>query len=208
MKLKYSYIKLLTITLLAFNYSCAAGPNISTVAPELEKEYQQQVKAKAEAPTIPKLHLKINKAEIEVPEQDLDLQLKTILAASEDKKIQEAKLSVLPNGKMKIEGKLVFFDGKAIKLPFVIEGTLSAQPKNVIKFEPTTITLSGVPVKKLMDILGVELANIIKFKDSIGRIELSGNSFLMIIEKFSDQAIIEGQIKAVSTGNKSLIVTF
>jgi hypothetical protein len=200
---------LLTTTL---QYGCATGSNISPVAPELiEAQNNKQNEIKSDQPDLPKLRLKINKAEIQIAEADLEKQLKAIMEASGEKKIEDIKLSLTGNKGMKIEGiylQKIPLATKPVRLPFIVEGILSVQPNNIIKMDVSKIKIATISVKAFMDILGLELANFLKFKDSIGRIEVSGNSFLMIIEKFSDEAIIEGQIKTVMTEDKLLTVIF
>lgn len=192
-------------------FGCATGSNISPIAPELMEAQQLKVEEKNNQPDLPKLRLKINKAEIQIADKDLETQLKAIMEASNEKKIEDIKLTLTGNKGMKIEGiylQKIPLTTKPVKLPFIIEGLLSVQPNNIIKMDVSKIKIANISVKAFMDILGIELSNLIKFKDSIGRIEVSGNSFLMIIEKFSDEAIIDGQIKSVLTDNNVLTVIF
>ncbi len=195
------------LTVLSFSTSCAQ--NISTAPPQI---VAQSVKlAKDEQPVAPKIRLKIKKAEIDVAEQDLNIQLNSILSLSNEKRLQETKMHLLPNNMVKVEGiivqKLPLIE-KPLRLPFTVEGPLTVMPKNVIKFEAAKVKVASIPVKALMDVIGLELTNITKFKDNVGRIELSGNNIMLVVEKFTNDAIIEGQIKSLQTGDKVLTVFF
>ena len=167
--------------------------------------------SKDNSPVSPKIRLKIKKAEIEISEQDLNTQVTSILSLSDEKRLKDVKVTVMPDSNLKAEGTLlqkVPLSSNPLKLPFTIEGKLSAQAKNVIKYEVTKVKVAGLSVKFMMDLIEVELANIAKFKDSIGRIEMSGNNILLIVEKFTSDAIIDGQIKSIQSGDKSITVIF
>ncbi|MFN8673341.1 MAG: hypothetical protein U0457_14815 [Candidatus Sericytochromatia bacterium] len=203
--------KYLTITLLlSLNIlSCTAPNNLPN--PVVSENTTISSKENLSSPSLPKVTLKIKKAEIDVSEADLNKQFKSILELSDEKRIQETNITVLPNNIIKTTGKIVQklpLVTDTVKIPFTIEGKLSVQPKNIIKFEPTSIKIIGIPVKSLMDVLGVELANFAKFKDTYGRIELSGNNILMIVEKFSNDAIIDGSLKNIQTSDKTITIIF
>ncbi len=208
MKIKRIVLSSLSTLLITSSYSCAMQGNISPTAPDLIKTQANIVEVGLVAP---KLRIKIKQAQIDVAEQDLNAQVKAILDISEEKRIQDVKLSVVANNVVRSEGvflQKVPLTSKTLRIPFTVEGTLKTQPKNIIEFEVSKIKVAGISVKFLMDVLGLELANMTKFKDSIGRIELKGNSFLFIVEKFSNDAIIEGQIKSIQTSEKTITVNF
>jgi hypothetical protein len=209
-----SFKKLVTasMTFMIISSGCAVPNDLNNVPPRfLEADNSITQVQNADTPSLPKLRLKINQAEIEIAEDDLNQQLKSILELSDEKRIKDTKMIIKPDSKIDatgiIEQKLPI-GSKPLKIPFSIEGKVSAIPKNTIKYEVVKVKVAGIPVKALMDVLGLELANFTKFKDKYGRIELSGNSFLLIVEKFTDDAIIDGQIKKIQTGNKSLKVIF
>jgi hypothetical protein len=199
--------------LLLIATSCAVpndlnNPSQKFLEPPALSQVQNVTKQDA---TLPKIKLKINQADIDVSEDDLNMQLKAILDFSDEKRIKDTKLFVKPGNKIEANGTIeqkVPMTNKTMKVPFWIEGNLSVLPKNTIKFEIVKVKIAGISVKTLMDVLGIELSNITKFKDKYGRIELVNNSFLLIIDKFTDDAIIDGQIKKVETKEKSLKIIF
>lgn len=209
MSLKKLISTSVALGIISISTGCSTSQNLTAV-PQQVVSQSVQVSAPT-APVAPKIHLNIKKAEIEVTEEDLNIQFKSIMELSDEKRIQDAKLTILPNSVIKGDGIIlqkVPLVSNPLKIPFSVEGSLSVLPKNVIKFEPTKIKVAGISVKSFMDVLGIELANITKFKDHFGRIELSGNSFLLIVEKFTDDAIIVGQIKDVKSSEKALTIIF
>ncbi|GIW21081.1 MAG: hypothetical protein KatS3mg068_0088 [Candidatus Sericytochromatia bacterium] len=206
--------KLISTLLLVITTSCAVPNDLNNPSQKFLEPpalVQTQNNSKQDA-TLPKLKLKINQADIDVTEDDLNAQLKAILDLSNEKRIKDTKMTIKPGNKIEangiIEQKVPLTSDKTIKVPFWIEGNLSVLPKNTIKFEVSKVKIASIPVKTLMDVLGLELSNFTKFKDKYGRIELLGNNFLLIIDKFTDDAIIDGQIKKVETREKFLKVIF
>jgi len=206
--------KVISTLLLVMATSCAVpndlnNPSQKFLEPSALTQTQNVTKQDA---TLPKIRLKINQADIDVTEDDLNKQLKAILELSNEKRIKDTKMTIKTGNKIEangiIEQKVPLTSEKTMKVPFWIEGSLSVLPKNTIKFEMVKVKIANIPVKTLMDVLGLELANFTKFKDQYGRIELSGNSFLLILDKFTDDAIIDGQIKKVETRDKFLKVIF
>ncbi|MFN8576977.1 MAG: hypothetical protein U0354_08970 [Candidatus Sericytochromatia bacterium] len=208
MNTKKIILSSLSFILISSSFGCATQGTINPTAPDLVKS---QAVIKEIGPVAPKLRIRIKQAQIDVAETDLNNQINAILSISEEKRIADLKLSVVGNNVIKSDGyflQKVPLSSKPLRIPFSVEGNLKLQPKNIIEFEISKVKVAGIPVKSLMDVLGIELANITKFKDSIGRIELKGNSFLFIVEKFSNEAIIDGQIKSIQTSDKTVTINF
>jgi hypothetical protein len=197
-------------SIISFSAGCATPANLSAV-PVTQTSLAVNASSDDNAPVAPKIHIKIKKAEMEVSEEDLNIQFKSILELSDEKRIQNATLTILPNSRIRADGTIVQklpLISNPLRLPFTVEGPLSIYGKNVIKFDAEKVKVANIPVKAFLDTFGLELANFTKFKDHFGRIELKGNSFLLIVEKFTDDAIIDGQMKSVVSGDKALTVIF
>src|SRR5690606_8749557 len=122
-----------------------------------------------------------------------------------------ASMKIMPGAKILATGSIeqkIPLKKEPVRVPFTVEGSLKIVPGNVIKFDPEKIKVAGIQVNSLMKIIGLELSNFTKFKDSSGRIDLVGSSFLLKIEKFTDDATIQGNMKDIKSGNKSLKVIF
>lgn len=204
--------KTFSIALLIIATSCAVPADLNNPSDKfLEQPSFTQIQNNKQEASLPKIKLKINQADIDISEDDLNKQLEAILSLSDEKRIKDIKMSIKSGNKIEANGIIeqkIPLTNKTMKIPFWIEGSLSTLPKNTIKFEIIKVKIAGIPVKTLMDVLGLELSNLTKFKDKYGRIELSNNSFLLIIDKFTEDAIIDGQIKRVETKDKLLKVIF
>lgn len=159
------------------------------------------------APVMPPVHLRVKQAVIEVAAQELDTQFKSILALSDEKRLTQTVLTPLDGHSLQLTGR-VKAAGWVPEVPFSVKGDLTVQPHNVLRFTPTDIRVAGIPFKGMMDILGIELANIAKFKDRWGRIVQSGNDIDLVIEKFTSDAVIEGVIQDVRTAASGVTVIF
>jgi hypothetical protein len=208
MNIKSFVISMTSLILISSSFGCATQGSINPTAPDLIKS--QPVIAEI-GPVAPKLRIRIKETQIDVAEPDLNNQVNSILNSSEQKRVSDIKLSVIGNNVIKSEGyflQKIPLTSKPLRIPFSIEGNLKLQPKNIIELEVSKVKIAGIPIKSLMDIVGIELSNLTKFKDNIGRIELKGNSFLFIIEKFSDNPVINRQIKSLQTTDKNVTINF
>ncbi|MBF2054958.1 MAG: hypothetical protein IGS03_16040 [Candidatus Sericytochromatia bacterium] len=190
--------------------ACAANPLPNAPMGTLQRPavvaLNQSVAATA-GPDSPPVRLQIRQAQIGLSTAELNKQFLSILALSEEERIREPVLRSLPPNQLGLSGRI-----KAARyLPevsFSVTGTLQALPGNVIRFSPTDIRVIGIPFKQIMDILGLELANLAKFKDQWGRVVQNGNDIDLIIQKFTSDAIIEGQIRSVQAEAEGLLVVF
>ena len=208
MKLKRLVVSSISFLLINSSLSCAVQSNISPTAPDL---LATQPVITEVGPTSPKLRIKLKQTEIEVAEQDLNKQINAIFAASENKKIKDVKVSIIANNQITSEGYYLQnlpLTSKPLSIPFSTEGTIKVQPNNIIEMEVSKIKVAGIPIKSLMDTLGIELSGITGFKDNVGRVELKGNNFLFILEKFTNQSLINGQIKSIQTTDKAVKLNF
>lgn len=200
------YRSLVFAALLGLSASC------TTVSPTAMSLNPASVRALANssapnAPEAPPVRLKIKQADIEISTAELNKQFQSILALSNEKRLKDTVLSTPPGNALVAKGKLAMPEYLP-DIPFQITGALSVRPGNVIRYEATDIRVVGIPVKGLLDVFGVELANLAKFKDRFGRIEQQGNAFHLIVEKFTKDAIIEGQMTRISSNGNGLNVIF
>lgn len=194
---------LLLTALINLSSSCStqSPPNFSLTPASLRSQ------ANTPAPQSPPIHLRIKQAEFEISSAELNRQFQSILALSNEKRLKETTITPLPQAQLQTRGKLDTSQYLP-DIPFQISGSLSVRPGNVIRFEANDIRVVGIPVKGLLDIFGVELANIAKFKDRFGRIEQQGNAFHLITEKFTQDAVIEGEIKKITASPAGIQVFF
>lgn len=196
---------LLLSSLLGLSVSCSSVSPTAIQSPAGVRALAAQTAPTA--PETPPIRLKIKQADIEISAVELNKQFQSILAISNEKRLKETVLSTPPGNTLVAKGKLVMPEFLP-DIPFQMTGALSVRPGNVIRYEATDIRVVGIPVKGLLDIFGVELSNLAKFKDRFGRIEQQGNAFNLIVEKFTKDAIIEGQMTRISSTGNGLNVIF
>lgn len=196
---------LLFSSLITLSVSCSAIAPMAVQSPAGVRSLANQTAPSA--PEAPPVRLRIKQADIEISSAELNKQFQSILALSNEKRLKETVLSAPPGNSLVAKGKLVMPEFLP-DIPFQMTGSLSVRPGNVIRYEATDIRVVGIPVKGLLDIFGVELANLAKFKDRFGRIEQQGNAFNLIVEKFTKDAIIEGQMTRITSTGNGLNVIF
>ncbi|HEY9844014.1 MAG TPA: hypothetical protein V6D23_26320 [Candidatus Obscuribacterales bacterium] len=201
---KYQSLVLAALTLVSI--SACGAPNNLPVGPRALVAAQATA-PQPNGPEMPPVHLRIKRAEIEVSGQELNAQFKSILELSNEKRLRETVMTPLDGHSLQLVGKVKPFSYSP-ELPFKVTGDLKALPGNVLRFTPTDIRVVGIPFKGMMDILGIELSNLAKFKDRWGRIVQNGNDIDLVIEKFTNDAIIEGQIKEARTAASGVTVFF
>jgi hypothetical protein len=198
---------LLIISLLSLACSCGTVNPTTLQSPSIiRSQASNQISAHA-TPETPPIRLRIKQANIEISAVELNKQFQSILALSNEKRLKETVLSTPPGNTLLAKGKLAM-PQFIPDIPFQLTGNLNVRPGNIIRYEATDIRVVGIPVKGLLDVFGVELSNLAKFKDRFGRIEQEGNAFNLIVEKFSKDAIIEGQMTRISSNGNGLEVVF
>jgi hypothetical protein len=78
------------------------------------------------------------------------------------------------DGKLRQKGTL----HKGVDVPFEMDGELSASADGRIRVHPTAIKVAGVPAKRLLDALGLELVKVIKVRADRG-VAIEGDDLLL-----------------------------
>ncbi len=107
--------------------------------------------------------IEIEAAEIAISTASLTHLLNTYVFSDKKSPLKELKVTA-EAGRIKQEGKL----DKAVDVPFKIEGELEPTPDGKIRIRPTGIKAAHVPVKGLMDLFGVHVADLINTKHARG----------------------------------------
>jgi hypothetical protein len=96
---------------------------------------------------------------------------------------------------------------KKIPVRATLEGDVSATPDGDILFHPTKIEAGKLSVKKLLDLLGVELSGLIKSQESKG-LRVEGDDLILDPEKLLPPPHIRGRVTAVRIEGDRMIQTF
>jgi hypothetical protein len=85
---------------------------------------------------------------------------------------------------------------KKVPIRATLEGDLSATPEGDLRFHPTKITAGKLPVKGLLDLLGVELADVIKSQEAKG-MRVEKDDLILAPGRLLPPPHIHGRVTAV-----------
>ena len=106
-------------------------------------------------------------------------------------------------GRLKQKGKL----HKGVTMPFTLEATVSASEDGRMRLHAESVRALGIPAKKLMEIFGLSLDDVVKIKEQRG-VEISGDDILIDPGRVLPPPAIEGRLSRVEIVNGALHQTF
>jgi hypothetical protein len=145
--------------------------------------------------------LRVTSATIAITPQSLGEILSTFVFAKPDAPLREISAAI-DKDKLIIRGKL---NNKGL-IPFKIVGTLSASPDGRLSIHTEKVKALHVPVKGMMDLFGVDLANVVN-TSKIDGMEVDKDDLLMDLGKLLPAPHIIGKVTAVRLGNGSIVTT-
>ena len=102
------------------------------------------------------------------------------------------------NGELHASGKLK----KGVEVPFSMVATVSAAPDGSMRLHATKLKAIGVPVKGLLDLLGLDVADLMKMPPGSG-IRADGDDLLLDTAAMLPPPRTEGKLQRVAvTGNR------
>lgn len=108
------------------------------------------------------------------------------------------------------DGNVLIVTGKLHSkgdLPFESEGSLSATADGEIRLHTQKIKAAHLPVKGIMDLLGVKIANLISTKKVRG-IRVDGDDLLIDVQQILPPPRIEGRVTSVRIEGPQLVQVF
>lgn len=146
--------------------------------------------------------LRIAAAEIAMSQQALANTLNSHVFAAKDAPLKDISV-IIEKDRLKIKGKL----HSTGDLGFEAEGHLSATGDGKIRLEVEKIRALHLPVKGLMDLLGVDLANLIKTGQVPG-VEVEKDRLILDPSKILPPPHISGRVTNVRLENGSVVQVF
>lgn len=122
--------------------------------------------------------------------------------AKKDSPLKDLSVSI-DKGRLIIKGKL---HSKG-DIPFGTAGTLNATPDGRIRVRTEKITALKLPVKGLMGLFGVELANVVN-TSKIDGIDTDKNDLLMDLGTLLPPPHIRGKVTGVRVENNAIVTIF
>jgi len=145
--------------------------------------------------------LDVKKGILSLNANDLTNTVNTLIAKETDL-VKDFKLNFVPGNRVEtsLQVKKSIF-----KLNISVGAQLHAQTvNNMIRVTPDKVNVGKIPVKKLMDFLGIELGDILKLTNTAGGIITSGDSIYLSPTKLVAQPVLGGHVTGVKTGIGSI----
>lgn len=108
-------------------------------------------------------------------------------------------------GKLKMAGKLR--KGIPLPLPFEMEGALRPNGKGQLVLTPESVKSAGIPVKGLMNLIGLEVANLMNARPN-GGMKVEGNDIIIYPDKLLPPPAVSGFASGVKVEPGKVIITF
>ncbi len=144
----------------------------------------------------------IRSAEISILPDALAAVLNQHVFAASDAPLKA--IQIVPEGnRLKIKGKL---HSKG-DVPFETEGILAATPQGEIRIRTTHIKAAHIPVKGLMDLLGLKIADLIK-TNKVRGIRIDGDDLILNPAAILPPPQIEGRVTAVAIRGREIVQIF
>jgi hypothetical protein len=146
--------------------------------------------------------VRINAAEIAISQQALANTLNSYVFASKDAPLKNISV-VIEKNRLKIRGKL---HSKG-DLAFEGEGQLSATDEGKVRLHVDKVRALHVPVKGLMDLLGIDLADLIK-SGKVRGVEVDKDDVILDPAQILPPPHIVGRVTAVRLENGNVVQVF
>ncbi len=106
-------------------------------------------------------------------------------------------------GKLKMSGTL----RKGIPLPFEMEGSLRPNGNGQVVLTPDSVKSAGIPVKGLMNLIGLEVASLMNSRPN-GGMKIDGNDIIIYPDKLLPAPAISGFVSGVRVEPGKVIMVF
>jgi hypothetical protein len=107
------------------------------------------------------------------------------------------------DGKLRQKGTL----HKGVDVPFEMDGELSALPDGRLRVHPTAIKVAGIPAKRLLDALGLELVKVIQVRADRG-VAIAGDDLLLDPNRLLPPPTISGKVGAARLEGDRIVLDF
>ena len=144
----------------------------------------------------------VDSAEIGVSTASMTHMMNTYVFGEPDAPLKNLKLSI-ENGQIKQEGTI----RKGPGIPFETIGDMSPTPDGKIRIHPTKTKAAHLPVKGLMKLFGVDMAELINTKHTRG-IVVDDNDIILDASQALPPPKMRGRITAVRIEGDEIVQTF
>jgi hypothetical protein len=116
----------------------------------------------------------------------------------------------LKNLEIGIENDLMTMKGtvhKGVDMPFAMKAQVSATPEGRIRMHTTSFKAAKIPAKKLLDVFGVELDDLVKLRQDRG-IEMKDDDVFLDPERLLPPPTVRGQVTDARVTPDGLRIVF
>jgi len=146
--------------------------------------------------------LRIDAGEVTITAQDLGNVLNSYVFARPGAPLAGISVSIDKN-LLKIKGRL---RGKG-EIPFETQGTLSLTPEGKARLHTEKVKALGVPVKGLMDTLGIEIADLIK-SGKVPGVGTQENDLILDLSTVLPPPHIQGKVVSIRIEGNYIVLVF
>jgi len=146
--------------------------------------------------------IEIGSAEVGIGTSDLSDLMNRYVIADHDSPLKDLKITTKGN-QIRQTGIL----RKAIGIPFEMEGSLQATPGGQIRLRTTAVKAAHIPVKGLMDLLGLRTARLIKLQRHRG-LSVETDDLILSPEQMIPAPRVHGCVRAVRVDGDRIILIF
>jgi len=145
--------------------------------------------------------MKIDGAEIAISASSLANALNSYVFVSPDAPLKKIVVS-MENGQLKVKGALRKGD-----VPFEIDGTLAPTPDGQIRVHPEKIKALHLPAKGLMDLFGIDIADLVK-NGKVQGVRTDKDDLILDPSLILPPPHIHGIVTAVRLEGQNIVQTF
>jgi hypothetical protein len=147
-------------------------------------------------------NLKIDTAEIAMTPASLAALMNHFLFAGPGAPVKDVAIEIR-NGRLVQTSTL----NKKVPVRATLEGEISATPEGDLRLHTTKISAGKLPVKRLLDLFGVELSDVIKSQESKG-LKVVQDDLILDPEKLLPPPRMRGQVTAARIAGDRVVLTF
>jgi len=146
--------------------------------------------------------IRIAEARIVVRPDAIASVLNTFVFVRKDAPLKDIAITI-ENNRLKVKGKL---HSKG-DIPFETLGSLSTTPDGKLRLHSEKVSALHLPVKGLMDLFGIEVADLIN-TNKIEGLRAEKDDLILDLEKLLPPPHLQGAVTAVNLENNSIVTVF
>jgi len=146
----------------------------------------------------------LHQAKISFSSKNMENMMKYIVFNYPNAPLTNVTVTILDGGRVIMKGTLKKL---GIPISFEAEGPVTPTPEGLIEITPDKMKAFGIPVKSIMDLFGIDAANVINLNEKKG-LKAIGSKFILYPERILTSPTMKGKVTKVETKKDELIIYF